>query len=118
MIRRGRDVTLAARHRRLTSKDQIRSQVSPCEICGQSVAIVQIFFSEYLGCSLSVSFRQCCVFIGSEGKRVRHGSLAMLLRMAISVGQEGIPIVRRVFPQSVRCAGVLLRMRKDIPGVD
>jgi hypothetical protein len=96
MFRRGRDVTLAARHRCLTSEDRIRSQVIPCEICGQSVALVQVFFSEYLGCSLSVSFRQCCLFIGSEGKRVRHGSLAMLLRTAVSVGQEGIPTVYNV----------------------
>jgi len=35
MFRLGRDVTLAARRRRLTSEDRIRYHVSPCEICGQ-----------------------------------------------------------------------------------
>jgi hypothetical protein len=93
MFTRGCDVTLAARRRRLTSEDRVRSQVSPREICGQSVAVVKVFFTEYLGCSLSVTFRQCCVFIGSEGKRVRHGRLAMLFRTAVSVGQQGIPTV-------------------------
>jgi hypothetical protein len=54
MFTRGRDVTLAARRRRLTLENRVRSQVSPCEICVQSVALVKVFFSEYLRFPVSI----------------------------------------------------------------
>jgi len=42
---------------------QVRSQGSPCEMCGGQSDTVDRFFSEYFRFPLSVSFQQCSIFI-------------------------------------------------------
>jgi hypothetical protein len=62
LLHGGRAMTKAVSRRSVTAEARVRSQVSPCGICGgRNVTGTDLFPPQYFGLPLSASFHECSV---------------------------------------------------------